>query len=111
VTSFPITHRDRAAWQRRAAAELVAILDAHPELPILTWTVGSAGSTLVGQGHGLRPAAEVRHVFDTWQVALARTHDEVICGGVTYLRAAADRDRVHVLLMATVLDENTEGTR
>lgn len=111
MTRFPITHGDRAAWQRRAAAELIVILDAYPDMPTLTWTVGNAGSTLVRQSHGLRPAAEVRQVFDAWQTALALTRSEVVCGGTTYLRAAADRAGVRVLLMATGLDEIVEGVR
>ena len=32
VTGGWITQADRSRWQQRAAAELAAILDAHPEL-------------------------------------------------------------------------------
>ncbi len=42
--------------ERRAAAELVAILTAHPDLPVIAWTVGPAGATLTGQVNGLAPA-------------------------------------------------------
>jgi hypothetical protein len=108
VTRFAITHEDRAAWQRRAAAELVAILHTHPNLPIITWTVGNAGSVLVGLSNGLRPATEVRQVFTAWQEALWLTRTEVSGGGSACLRAANDRDGVRIRLMATIAGEHTD---
>jgi hypothetical protein len=106
VTTFKITRGERAAWQRRATRELAAILNAHPDLPIIAWTVGSAGSFVVGHVNGLAPAWQVRQVFDAWRTALTLTeHPESVGAGATHLRAAAHRDRVHVRLTATVLDE------
>jgi hypothetical protein len=50
-----ITQADRSRWQQRAAAELAAILAAHPGLPVLAWTVTASGGALSGQI--LAPAA------------------------------------------------------
>jgi hypothetical protein len=61
-----ITQADRAGWQRRAAAELARILESHPDLPCITWTVGPAGSVVVGRVSGLAPACQVRQVFRAW---------------------------------------------
>ncbi len=61
-----ISHGERALWQRRAAAELAAILDAHRDLPVIAWTVGPAGSVLIGQVSGLAPAVRVREAFGAW---------------------------------------------
>ena len=63
VTGGWITQADRARWQRQAAAELAAILDAHPGLPAIAWTVGPAGCVLAGRVNGLAPAGRVRDVF------------------------------------------------
>jgi hypothetical protein len=35
VTGGWITQADRACWQQRAAAELAAILSAHPDMPVI----------------------------------------------------------------------------
>ena len=48
--ALEIIQADRARWQRQAAAELAAILDAHPGLPAIAWTVGPAGCVLAGAG-------------------------------------------------------------
>ena len=48
-----IAQADRARRQRQAAGELARILDAHPELPAIAWTVGPAGCVLTGQVNGL----------------------------------------------------------
>jgi len=111
VTGTWIGHGERALWQRRAAAELAAILDAHPDLPVITWTVGPAGSVLAGQVSGLAPAARVREVFGAWRQALAleeqRGHQ--MGGGTTWLHAAARRHQVMVRLTATVFGDEGEG--
>jgi hypothetical protein len=57
----PVTAQaDRASWQRQAAAELARILEGHPELPCIAWTVGPASSVLIGQVSGLAPAQQLR---------------------------------------------------
>lgn len=94
------------ARQNRAA-----ILRTHRDLPIIAWTVGSAGAQLVGRVNALAPAAEVRQAFHAWRAALLLSE----CGevnsrtGGVYLRAVADRNRVRVGLTATVLDDGCEG--
>jgi hypothetical protein len=111
VTGSWISQGERARWQRRAAAELAAILDACPGLPALAWTVGPAGSVLTGQVSGLAPAAQVRGAFAAWRLALAlqdyREHQ--MSGQTVWLHAAARRHQVKVRLTATVFEDEDEG--
>jgi len=102
-----ITHAEQAGWQRRAARELAAILAAHPDLPVIGWTVTPAGSSLVGHVNGLALAGQAHRVFHIWRAALDLSeHREAASGiGTTYLHAAADRSRVRVRLTATVFDD------
>jgi hypothetical protein len=83
VTAAPgIIQADRVRWQRQAAGELARILDAHPGLPAIAWTVGAAGCVLAGRVNGLAPAGQVRDVFDAWRAALAlEEHREHQLGG------------------------------
>jgi hypothetical protein len=107
---FPITSTERAGWQRRAAAELVVILDAHRDLPVIAWTVASAGSTLTGRVEAAGSAERVRAVFHDWRSALvlAEHSETIVWSGTCYLRAVAWRDRVRVALTATVYDDAGE---
>ena len=107
MSSTWIGQAERAAWQRRAAAELAAILDAHDDLPLITWTVGPAGSVLVGRVSGLFPAARAREVFTAWQkrLVLGRAREDQMSGGTTALHAAARSREVTVRLTATVRDD------
>lgn len=110
MTLFPITQAERAGWQRRAAAELAAILHAHPDLPLIAWTVGPAGATLTGQIPGLAPAAQVRAGFEAWRAALViGEHTETPSrSGVAHLRAATRHNRVRIGLAATVFDDGDD---
>lgn len=93
-------------WQRRAAAELAAVLAAHPDLPAIAWTVGRAGCGLTGQVGSAGAPAGVAAVFHGWRAGLALGEYTQTTGpGVCYLRAADRRDRVRVALTATVYDE------
>jgi hypothetical protein len=105
VTVFDVTHAQRAAWQRRAAAELARILEEQRDLPLITWTVGAAGSVLVGRvGPLTRIGARVS--FDAWRVALALAeHHEHASNAVTYLSAKDHRNSVRVVLLADLPDE------
>ena len=49
MTGGWITQADRSGWQQRAAAELAAILAAHPGIPVIAWTVTASGGALSGQ--------------------------------------------------------------
>jgi hypothetical protein len=106
MTAFPISHSDRSRWQRRAAGELVRVLEVHPDLPVITWTVGPAGSVLVGRINALAPAAEVRSNFQSWRQALglreltafSASTDEVL-----RLSASTIRNQVQIQLTATVI--------
>ena len=106
-----ITHGQRAGWQRRAAAELAAILAAHRNLPVIAWTLGLAGATLVGHVNSLAPAEQVRGVFNAWRAALRLTeHSQTTSGGGTvYLRAVAHRNRVRLALTAAVFEDEGDG--
>lgn len=106
MTAFPITDGDRSGWQRRAAGELVRVLGAHPDLPVIRWTVGPAGSVLVGQIDALAPAAHVRSHFQTWRQALGLrelTAPAPSTDDVVRLSASAVRNRVKVQLIATMI--------
>lgn len=111
--SLVIGQAERACWQRRAAAELARILDGHPELPRIAWTVGPAGSLVVGRVSGLAPAWEVRRVFRAWQQALglAECGEQAGGGGTAWLYAADRCGEVTVRLTATVLGEGREEDR
>lgn len=102
-----ITQTERACWQRRAAAELARILDCHPELPCITWTVGPASSVVVGRVSGLAPAWQVRQVFGAWQQALGleECSEQRGGGGTARLHAADRRGEVSVRLTAIVLGD------
>jgi hypothetical protein len=103
VVIFEISQVERSLWQRRAAAELAAILRTHADLPILAWTVGSAGSVLLGRVAAPAATPEARAVFDTWKTALVlRESSSTPTGGTVHLRAEARRNQVSVLVTATV---------
>jgi len=110
VTGLEITRQERAWWQRQAAAELTAILDACPDLPRIAWTVGPAGSVLAGRVSGLAPAAQVREVFTARRRALALAEDpgQQMSGGTTWLHAAARRELVKVRLTAMVFGDEEQ---
>lgn len=105
-----ITQADRSSWQRLAAAELARILDRHPELPCIAWTVGPASSIVIGRVSGLAPAGQVRQVFRAWRQALGlEEYRERRGGGRTAWLHAADRGgEVTVRLTATVLGDIEE---
>jgi hypothetical protein len=109
--ALEITQADQARWQRQAAGELARILDAHPELPAIAWTVGPAGCVLAGRVGGLAPAGQVRDVFDAWRAALAleEHREDQLGGGTTWLHAAARRHHVKVRLIATVFDDEQDS--
>jgi hypothetical protein len=105
VTGGWISQADRSRWQQRAAAELAVILAAHPDLPVLAWTVTSSGGALSGQV--LAPAAGRRELFGQWQHALGLGEVAEIpsaTGTPVYLRARGNRGGVTVSVAATVFD-------
>lgn len=106
-----IAQADRACWQRRAAAELARILEGHPELPCIAWTVGPAGSVIIGRISGLAPARQVRQAFDAWQQALGlgQCRERPGPGGISLLQAADRASGVTVRLTATVFREQEDA--
>lgn len=105
MTTFGITQRERAGWQRRAAAELTAVLDAHRDLSVITWTVGPVGATLVGHVTG-PVGTRVREDFEAWAAALTLDEHRRTPGGTgsVFLRAATSRNNVRLGLTATLFD-------
>jgi hypothetical protein len=106
VTGGWITQGDRSRWQQRAAAELAAILAAHPGIPVIAWTVTASGGALSGQV--LAPSAVRRGLFGQWRQALGL--DEVTetpssGGTAVYLHARG----VPVSVTATVFDDGDDG--
>ncbi len=101
--SYEISQAQRSIWQCRAVAELAAILRTHADLPILAWTVGSAGSVLLGRVADPAAAPGARVVFDTWKTALMlRESSSTPTGGTVHLCAEVRRNQVSVLVTATV---------
>lgn len=113
-----VTQADRWQWQHRAARELLAILDAHPDLPAISWQVGYIGG-LVGEVVGLGvPPEQVRATFTAWQHALGIEHVKeapIRDTGVVSLAGHTHHGVVRVGLVARVYyplpdDEETPGT-
>lgn len=106
-----IAQADRAGWQRHAAAELARILEGHPELPCIIWTIGPAGSVITGRVSGLAPSRQVRQVFRAWQRALGlgECSERRSAGGAAWLHAADRSGAVTVRLTATVLGEREDA--
>jgi hypothetical protein len=110
VTGGWITQADRCGWQQRAAAELAAILAAHPGIPVIAWTVTASGGALSGQV--LAPATGRRGVFAEWRLALGLdevTETPSANGMAVYLHARGVRGGVPVSVTATVFDIEDEG--
>jgi hypothetical protein len=105
-----VTQADRFGWQMAAARELAAILEAHPGLPAIAWTIGPSGA-LSGRINGLTaPAAEVRATFTAWRDALGLNEpagqpadDD---SPVTHLRASRRRGIVSVRITANVFSDD-----
>jgi hypothetical protein len=105
VTGGWITKADRSRWQQQAAAELAAILAAHPDIPVIAWTVTASGGALSGQV--LAPAAGRRGLFGQWRQALEldeATETPSRNGTPVYLHARGVRSGVAVSITATVFD-------
>jgi hypothetical protein len=105
VTGGWITQAGRSRWQQKAAAELAAILDANPGLPVIAWTVTAAGGALSGQV--LAPAAGRRELFGQWRLALGlgeAAETPSATGMLVYLHARGVCGSVTVSVSATVFD-------
>jgi aryl-alcohol dehydrogenase-like predicted oxidoreductase len=110
VTGGWITQADRSRWQQRAAAELVAILAAHPDTPVIAWMVTASGGALSGQV--LAPAAGRRDLFAEWRQALGLdevTETPSASGVPVYLHARGVRGGVTVSIAATVVDDGEDS--
>ena len=110
MTGGWITQADRSRWQERAAAELGAILAAHPGIPVIAWTVTASGGALSGQV--LAPAAVGgRELFAQWQAGAGpgRGHRDPGPGGTpVYLHARGILGGVSVSVTATVFDDGED---
>lgn len=109
MTGGWISQADRVRWQRQAAAELAAILAAHPDLPVLIWTVAASGAALSGR---VVVPARRRELFGQWQQALelgqvAETRSAH--GSAAWLHARGIRSGVAVSLTATVFGSDEES--
>jgi hypothetical protein len=106
VTGGWITQADRSRWQQQAAAELAAILAAHPDIPLLAWTVTASAAGL--SGRVLAPAGGRRALFAQWRQALGLEEaagPPSATGMLVYLHARGVRGGVTVSVTATVVDE------
>jgi hypothetical protein len=110
VTGGWITQADRARWQQRAAAELAVILAAHPDIPLLAWTVTASAGGL--SGRVLAPAGGRRALFAQWRQALGleeSAETPSATGMPVYLHARGVRGGVTVSVTATVFDDEQDG--
>jgi hypothetical protein len=109
VTSWWDPQVDQWVWQRRATAELAAILAGHPDLPALSWTVGAAGCALTGRIRPQAGAQGTRRMFAQWQEALGLSEPAGRPGvvtsdpsGVRHLRSRGRRGGVRILLAGDI---------
>jgi hypothetical protein len=112
VTGGWITQADRSGWQQRAAAELAAVLAAHPGIPVIAWTVTASGGALSGQV--LAPAAVRRELFGRRRQALGLDElaETPAAGGTAvYLHARGVLSGVPVSVTATVFGNDEEDGR
>ena len=110
MTGGWISQGDRSRWQQQAAGELALILAAHPDIPVIAWTVTASGGAPSGQV--LAPGAVRRGLFGQWRLALGL--DEVTetpsAGGATvYRHARGVRGGGAVSVTATVFDREEDG--
>jgi len=97
-----VTQVDRNWWQRAAASELCAILDAYGQLPCISWLIGPRG-VLAGRVGEPADAERRRAVFGQWRDALGLPGEECPAGaGTVYLHAAGYRGPVRVRITASV---------
>lgn len=111
MTGGWITQAGRSRWQRRAAADLAAILAAHQGLPVSAWTITAYGGALSGQA--LAPGAGRRGLPAEWRQALGldkATETPSANGTAVHLHARGVRGSVPVSIAATVFD-NGEDSR
>ena len=103
-----ITQADRSRWQQRAVAELAAILDAHPGIPVIAWTVSPAGGALSGQ---VLAAAGRRGLFGNRGRPWAWASSPRTRRGRTadYLHARGVHGGVAVSITATVFDDGEDS--
>ena len=105
MTGGWITQADRSRWQQRAAAELGAILAAHPDIPLLAWAVTASAGGL--SGRVLAPSGGRRALFAQWRQALGLEEaagPPSATGMPVYLHARGVRSGV----TATVIEEEEE---
>lgn len=104
-----VAQADRGQWQREAARYLAVILDEHPDLPAINWTISRTGG-IAGGIDTLALAPEVRATFTAWQQALGL--DDVTAeyadrgGKVSWLRARAVHGGVSVSVQAHLFTED-----
>ena len=79
--------------------------NAVQDLLLITWTVGAAGSVLVGQVSSLMESRR-RVSFDAWRhaLALAELHEHT-GDAVAHLSAKDHHDGVRIVLLADLLDD------
>ena len=78
---FPLS--EQIAWQRRAVTVLAELLS-HPDLPVLSWTVGNAGVSLLGRSIAY-PSTTRRREVQAWADRLGIPLREHKSSGMTRL--------------------------
>ena len=110
VTGGWITQADRSGWQQRAAAELAAILAAHPDIPVLAWTVTASGGALAGRSSPPPRAGAACSGNGGGHWGWARRPRTPSAGGAAiYLHARGVCGGVVVSVTATVFDDGEDS--
>jgi hypothetical protein len=108
---------EQTAWQRRAVRVLADLLEqaARENLPVLGWSVGSAGIILTGRSFA-EPGPARRDCLAAWAAALGiELREHRFSSGTTVITGTAgQRDSRHgfctIVLTADIYDDAAEDT-
>jgi len=110
-----VTTAEQLAWQLQAARVLTHLLDRayREDLPVLAWSVGSAGVSLVGRSVAY-PQPARRDAIAAWATALGIETSERRGSASAVIMASAQhldtpRGWARVALTAEIYDETGEG--
>jgi hypothetical protein len=98
-----VSAADRARWLRRSAHALLSVLDAHPNLPAIAWTVTPVG--ISARVHVVTNAQSTLNDFTAWTTALGlrqRRHHSPTDPERRYLHARGAIDGTRITLTAVI---------
>ncbi len=98
-----VSEADRARWLRRSARALAVVLDSHPNLPVIAWTVTPVG--ISARVHVVTNAQAALNDFTAWTTALGlhqRRHHSPTDPERVYLHARGDIGGTRITLTAII---------